>query len=92
MFSSFVSEIGRHSSKHLIVIKKYKPSGLTPILLLLTILFLHKYIDVEKDVINGKSSVVEIKAKEVHLTQVDDEGLSWTEELLIHFTPQGVID
>ena len=75
-----------------VVIKKYKSSGFTPILLLLTILFLHKYIDVEKDMINGKTSVVENKAKPTHLTQIEESDLTWTEELLIHFKPTVVID
>ena len=74
------------------MIKKYKSSGFTPILLLLTILFLHKYIDVEKDMINGKTSVVDNEKKQVHLTQVEEDELTWTEELLIHFKPTVVID
>lgn len=74
------------------MIKKYKSSGFTPILLLLTILFLHKYIDVEKDMINGKTSVVDNETKQIHLTQVEEDELTWTEELLIHFKPTVVID
>lgn len=42
--------------------------------------------------INGKTSVVDNEKKQVHLTQVEEDELTWTEELLIHFKPTVVID
>lgn len=75
-----------------VVKKKIKSSGFAPILLLLSILFLHKYIDVEKDMINGNGVHVNTDSEVNRLTQVEEEGLSWTEEILIRFAPEVVVD